>query len=168
MTEDLFNAKDITRVRELLSKEQKYKCAITGINTPNSQMALDHRHDAEQLVRGAVNKHANMLLGKLENLQVRYLNHWYEGSLSDFLRCCADYLDKPKDRRWRHPHWTKKIMTEFNKLKVSHQQILLEQLGQPEGSNIARRRELLQKALLTRKYNYDTIHTILKTIKDTK
>jgi len=108
-----------------------------------------------------------MLLGKLENLQVRYLNHWYNGKLSDFLRQVADYLDKPVDRRWRHMGWIKRVNIEFNKLKVAHQNSLLHQLGQPHGSNIKERRKLLNKAILKREHGYITILNLIKTIKET-
>lgn len=163
MTEDLFTPTDVAKIRALLLKEQGNLCAITKVPIKPSDTHTDHRHDAEQLVRGAVNKHANMLLGKLENLQVRYLNHWYAGSLSDFLRQCADYLDRPIDRRFRHPNWIKKTITEFNKLKVSEQNNVLIALGQPRGVNLVERRKLLNKAILTRKFSRDTIiHLIQK------
>ena len=167
MTEDLYNSKDVARVRALLLKEQQNKCAISGQDLSAVKAHTDHRHDNEHLVRGALNGNANMLLGKLENLQVRYLNHWYNGKLSDFLRQCADYLDKPVDRRWRHPSWQKKIVTEFNKLKVAQQNLLLHQLGQPHGSNLKERRKLLSKAILKREYGYITILNLIKNIKET-
>lgn len=161
MTEDLFTPKDIARIRALLLKEQKNLCAITGEYLLPSNCALDHNHDQDQLVRGAVNKHANMLLGKLENLQVRYLNHWYPHTLPDFLRACAAYLERPRDTRWRHVGWIKKTITEFNKLKVKQQQNVLIALGQPEGVNIVTRRKLLNKAILTKKFSRDTIMFII-------
>lgn len=160
-TEDLFNPKDIARIRALLIKEQDKLCAITGIPTKPEDYHLDHAHDTEQLVRGAVNKNANMLIGKIENLQVRYLNHWYPHGLPAFLRACADYLDKPKDRRYRHSGWLKKAMVNFNKLKVQQQNNVLKSLGQPSGSNLTERRKLFSKALLTKQFSYDTIMNLL-------
>lgn len=162
MTEDLFTPKDVAKIRALLIKEQNRLCAITGIPTADKDYHLDHRHDVDQFVRGAANKNANMLLGKLENLQVRYLNHWYPHGLPAFLRACADYLERPKDNRWRHPNWIKKTITLFNRLKVDDQQNILVALGQPKGSNIAERRKLLNKAILTRKFSRDTIMKLIK------
>lgn len=161
MTTDLFNSADIAKVRALLLSEQGNKCAITKLPLKAVDTHCDHAHDNDQLVRGAVNKHANMLLGKLENLQSRYLKHWYPYSLSIFLRQCADYLDRPPDKRWRHPNWVAKSIVLFNKLKVSQQQQVLEVLGQPKGNNIAERRKLLKKAILTRKYSRDFIYELL-------
>jgi hypothetical protein len=167
MTEDLFTPKDIARIRALLIKEQDRLCAITGVPTADKDYHLDHCHDQHQLVRGAVNKHANMLLGKLENLQARYLNHWYPHTLPDFLRACAAYLERPRDTRWRHSGWIKKIVTEFNKLKVKQQQNVLIALGQPEGVNIVTRRKLLNKAILTKQFSRDTIINIINNQKGT-
>jgi hypothetical protein len=166
MTEDLFTPKDIARIRALLLKEQKNLCAITGLNLPHTLAVLDHKHDHEQLVRGTVNTHANTLLGRLESLQARYLNHWYPHTLPDFLRACAAYLERPRDTRFRHNGWIAKTVTEFNKLKVKQQQKVLQALGQPEGSNLVIRRKLLRKAILTKQYSRDTIINIINHEKD--
>ena len=162
MTEDLFTPKDVAKIRALLIKEQKGLCALTGLPTRDSDWHTDHAHDSEQLVRGALNKNCNMLLGKIENLQLRYLNHWYPHGLPAFLRACADYLEKPKDKRWRHLGWIRKTITEFNKLKVSEQKQVLVALGQPAGTNLVERRKLLNKAILTRKFSRDTIMKLIK------
>lgn len=168
MTQDLFTASDVAKVRALLLAEQKNTCAITKLPLKAMDAHCDHAHDHEQLVRGAVNKHANMLLGKLENLQARYLNHWYPNDLAMFLRQCANYLDKPPDKRWRHLGWIKKVTIEFNKLKVAQQNLLLHNLGQPHGSNIKERRKLLNKAILKREHGYITILNFIKAVKDSQ
>lgn len=72
-TVDLYTAADIAKVRALLLAEQKNTCAITKLPLKSVDAHTDHAHDSEQLVRGAVNKNANMLLGKLENLQASIL-----------------------------------------------------------------------------------------------
>ena len=160
-TLDLYTSSDIAKVRALLLAEQNNTCAITKLPLKSVDAHTDHAHDSEQLVRGAVNKHANMLLGKLENLQARYLNHWYPDTLAVFLRQCADYLDRPPDKRWRHPGWVVKAVVLFNKLKVSQQNNVLELLEQPKGANIVERRKLFKKAILTRKYSRDFIYCLL-------
>ena len=162
MTEDLFTPKDVAKIRAMLIKEQKGLCALTGKPTLDRDMVLDHNHNQEQLVRGAINKHSNSLLGRIENLQARYLNHWYPHGLPAFLRACADYLEKPKDKRWRHLGWIRKTITEFNKLKVSEQKQVLVALGQPAGTNLVERRKLLNKAILTRQFSRDTIMKLIK------
>lgn len=144
-------------MRELLLKEQQNKCAITGQRIHPNNTHADHRHDEQQLVRGAVHASANTLIGKIENLQLRFLNHWYEGSLSEFLRNCADYLDKEPDKRWRHPGWLIKIKQKFNKLKADQQNDLLVQLQQSRGTNLKERQKYFNKAVLSRQYGYITL-----------
>lgn len=164
MTEDLFTPADVKRVREQLVKEQNRLCAITGVPTAVTDFHLDHAHDDEQLVRGAAHRQANMALGKLENLAVRYL-YWYPHGLPAFLRACADYLEKPHDRRWRHVGWLKKAHTMFNKLTEPQKKAVLRELGQFEGSNAKERKMLFQKALLTKKFSFDTIRETIKKVR---
>lgn len=163
-TQDLYNAADVKKVREQFIKEQDKRCAITGIPTALSDFHLDHRHDDEQLVRGAAHKSANMALGKIENLAVRYL-YWYPHGLPSFLRACADYLEKPPDKRFRHNGWLKKSMTWFNKLTEPQKKLVLTELGQPVGSNAKERKVLFQRALLTKKHSFDTIRSTINQAK---
>lgn len=165
MTIDLYNTADVKKVREQLIKEQDGLCAITGIPTASNNFALDHKHDEEQLVRGAAHKQANAALGKLENLAVRYL-YWYPEGLPQFLRVCADYIEREPDRRWRHPGWIKKAGTSFNKLKEAHKDIVLVALGQTKGKNATERKKLFQRAVLTREYSYDTIRALIQEVKE--
>lgn len=157
---DLYTQDDVKKVRLQLIKEQDGKCLITGLPTDTKDFALDHAHDDSQLVRGAVNKHCNMSLGKLENISKRYL-WWYPHSLSTFLRQCADYLDRKPDTRFRHPGWRKKVQTAFNKLNSKQQDQVLVNLGSTKGKNPAERKKLFQKALLTRKFSFDTIINVI-------
>lgn len=165
MTIDLYNTADVKKVREQLIKEQDGLCAITGIPTASNNFALDHKHDEEQLVRGAAHKQANAALGKLENLAVRYL-YWYPEGLPQFLRMCAEYIEREPDRRWRHPGWIKKASTSFNKLKEAHKDVVLVALGQTKGKNATERKKLFQRAVLTREYSYDTIRALIQEVKE--
>ncbi len=168
-TEDLFNTADTTRVRVELLKEQKGKCGITGIPTHNLDFALDHAHNEDQLVRAAVNKHANMLLGKIENMEGRFLEHWYPHGLPSFLRSCANYIELHAgkvEQRWRHPGWIKKIKTLFNKLSEKDKDQVLIALNQNKGGNLAERKLLFRNALLTKQHGYVKIKTIIKNIKE--
>lgn len=164
MTQDLFTPADVKKVREQLVKEQNQRCAITGVPTSPLDFHLDHAHDDEQLVRGAAHKQANMALGKIENLAVRYL-YWYPDGLPAFLRACADYLEKPHDRRWRHVGWLKKAHVMFNKLTEPQKKLVLQQLGQSLGSNAKERKVLFQKALLTKMFSFDTIRNTINNSK---
>lgn len=164
MTQDLYNAAEVKKVREQLVKEQDQLCAITGIPTAPSDYHLDHAHDDDQLVRGAAHKQANMALGKIENLAVRYL-YWYPHGLPAFLRACADYLERPPDKRFRHPGWIKKANVWFNKLTEPQKKLVLQELGQPPGANAKERKALFQKALLTKQHGYDTIRSTINNVK---
>jgi hypothetical protein len=166
MTIDLYNTADVKKVREQLIEEQEGLCAITGIPTASNNFALDHKHDHEQLVRGAAHKQANAALGKLENLAVRYL-YWYPDGLPEFLRKCAEYIERQPDRRWRHPGWIKKVNTLFNKLKEAQKDAVLLAMKQPVGKNGVERKKLFQKAILTREFSYDTICFFINSVKDT-
>ena len=166
MTEDLYNASDKKRVRELLTVEQSNLCAITGLPIETKQHILEHSHDDQMFIRGVTSRQANSALGVIEKMWVRYMKWWYNGTLSNFLRQCADYLEKEHDSRWRHDMWIRKINTEFNKLKEAHKDVVLVALGQTKGKNGAERKKLFQKAVLTREYSYDTIRALILEVKE--
>lgn len=162
MTTDLYTAADVKRVKTLLHEEQQGRCALSGVAVALSDCHTDHAHDDEQLVRGALYKQSNMALGKLEGLWTRYLAYWYPGTLPDFLRQAADYLERPKDTRFRHVGWIKKINTEFNKLKESSKDAVLQSLCQPKGSNAKQRKELFRKSVLSRQFGYEFLKQLVK------
>jgi hypothetical protein len=162
MTQDLYTAADVKKVKELLYEEQQGKCALTFTDVALKDCHTDHAHDSEQLVRGALYKQSNMGLGKLEGLWTRYLAYWYPGTLSEFLRQAADYLEREPDTRWRHSGWIKRCTTEFNKLKEPSKDSVLIALDQPKGSNSKQRKELFRKAVLTRKHGYDKIRNLIE------
>lgn len=165
MTKDLYTPKDVAAIREHLIQEQEMLCSITGYPTAIKDYHVDHRHDDEQLVRGAANKHANMLLGKIENLELRFLRHWYPHGLPEFLRACAAYLEKKPDKRWRHPDWIKRIKTEFNKLNEQNKDQVLVCLNQPKGKNSTERKKHFNLAILTKLYGRDKIMFIINKVK---
>lgn len=161
--EDLYTAADVKAVRELLIKEQDQLCAMTGVPTAIKDFHLDHAHDNEQLVRGALHKQSNMCLGKIENLAVRYLNYWYPHGLPNFLRKAADYLEKHPDERWRHNGWIKRVQIMFNRLPEPAKKKVLLKLGiNPTGNNSVERKKLFQSALLTRAYGYNKLKTVIQ------
>lgn len=167
MTIDLYNTTDVKKVRELLTKEQGNKCAVTGLDIPVKQHVLDHAHDDTQLVRGVLHRQVNAFAGKAENAYTRLIAWWYPNDLPTLLRECADYLEKEPDGRYRHNGWIKKINTEFNKLKESSKDVVLVALKQTKGKNGAERKKLFQRAVLTREHSYDTIRTLIQTVKET-
>ena len=100
MTEPLhlYSSKDVAKVREKLYNEQGGKDALTGLPLDYKQAVTDHNHNT-QYVRGVLHRQCNAVLGKIENLWTRYLSYWFEGTLSDFLRKAADYIERKDDHR---------------------------------------------------------------------
>lgn len=166
LTRDLYTAKETSEVRKLLYQEQSGYCALSNIAVELKDCHTDHVHDATQLVRGALYKQSNMCLGKIENLSVRYLNHWYPGTLPQFLRQAADYLEKPQDNRWRHTGWIKKVNTLFNQLKEPRKDFILRHLGLAVGSNSMQRKSLFRVAVLSRRYTFNELMIILEKEKE--
>jgi Recombination endonuclease VII len=162
MTEDLYTAKDVARIRAILQSEQNGKCKLT--NTPLTKPVLDHKHDADCFVRGVINSAANVYLGKVENLSVRHLNYWYKDGLPTALRLLADYVENTPDTRFRHPQWIARIRTVFNGLKEPLKDAVLVKLGVSTGTNAKERKELFNKAVLSRQYSYDELRGIIKSV----
>ena len=156
MTIDLYTQADIKRIRQLLYEEQQGLCELTKLPVEFKDVHLDHAHDSEQLVRGVLHKAANMSLGKIENIAVRYL-YWYPYTLPEFLRQVADYLEKEKDTRYRHVDWQKRVRVMYNKLNAKQQNKVLTVLGSIEGGNIKSRKELFAKVVLDRNLGYNVI-----------
>ena len=166
MTQDLYTQADIKRIRQLLYEEQQGLCALTQLPVEFKDVHLDHAHDSEQLVRGVLHKAANMSLGKIENIAVRYL-YWYPYTLPEFLRQVADYLEKEKDTRYRHTDWQKRVRVMYNKLNAKQQNKVLTVLGSIEGGNVKSRKELFAKVVLDRNLGYNVIvETIEKETKN--
>lgn len=159
-TRDLYSAKDIAEVRALLFKEQNGLSTLTGL--PLDSAVLDHKHDIEQFVRAVINSRENVALGAIENLYVRYVKYWFNGTYSDFLRQVALYLEEPEDSRFRHNGWMSKVKVEFNKLSEGNKDKVLIELGQTVGKNQAERKKLFSKAILNKELGYNKILGTIK------
>lgn len=166
-TRDLYTQKDKSLIRELLLNEQSGKCALTGLPLDKSQSVLDHAHDNEMFVRGVISRQSNSLLGVIENGWKRYMQWWYNGTISDFLRQCAQYLEKKPDSRYRHDHWVRKSQTLFNTLSEGDKKAVLEALGTSQGGNSTERKRLFKKALNTRRFTFEQIKGLIQERKDT-
>lgn len=166
MTIDLYNTAEVTKVRQQLTQEQNNKCLVTDLEIPPKQHVLDHAHDDTQLVRGVLHRQVNAFLGKAENAYLRLIQWWYPNDLPTLMRECADYLEREPDIRYRHTGWIKKINTEFNKLKSSEKDKVLELMGLEKGKNDTERKKLFQKGILTREHGYDTIRQFIGEIKN--
>lgn len=168
MTEQLhlYSPKDVAKVRELLYNEQDGKDALTGYELPKDKTCLDHNHKT-QFVRAVLHRQINAALGKLEGVHTRYLSYWYLGTLPDFLRQAADYLEKEDDHRYIHPGWVKKSQTMFNTLPEGDKRAVLEALGQSQGGNSTERKKLFKKALNTKQFTFEQVKKLIQERKNT-
>ncbi len=163
-TEDLYSPADVKRVREKLAEEQDHLDLATELELNLGRSVLDHKHDADQYVRGVLLHEVNSFLGKIENGHKRHIAYWCKDiTLSQILRRIANYLERPVDKRYRHPGWLAKAKTLFNSLNESQKKEVLVKLEQPEGANGKERLKLFNKALLTKKFSFATIQTIIQT-----
>ena len=160
----LYTPTDVKKVRELLLKEQDGCDIMTGLPIPNNKACLDHDHGT-QFVRGVLHRQTNAALGKLEGIHTRYLSYWYTGTLPDFLRQAADYLEREDDLRYIHPGFIKRLSTDFNKLNEASKRKILKHLGGEEGANASERKKLFQKAVLTKEHTFDKLKELIERVK---
>lgn len=164
VTETLYTTADVARTRQKLLKEQGGMDALTGLEIPPKQAVTDHNHHT-QYVRGILHRQTNSAIGKFENIFRRYLSYWYEGTLSDFLRKAADYLEKPDDTRYVHPGWIKRVTTDFRKLKAKEQLDVLAELGynavKPNDRVVT-----FQKAIKSKKFSFEQIKGFINEVKE--
>lgn len=168
MTQDLYTATDLKKVRELLLEDQGGKCAILGIDikAEGRTAVLDHAHDEEQYVRGVLEREINAFVGATENAYRRHLGYWLPTPLPDVLRAVAAYLERPSDTRYRHNGWIRKLRVKFNKLSSSKQNLVLQSLCGKQGSNPAARKKLWSAIVKDRNLGYNTILETLKGVSD--
>ena len=165
-TTHLYTPTDVAKVRKLLYDEQGGKDALTGLDLPDKQQCLDHSHQS-QFVRGVLHRQVNCALGKLEGVHTRYLRYWYSGSLPDFLRQAADYLEKEEDTRYIHPGFLKRLQTMFNSLPEGGKKAVLGTLGQSQGGNSTERKKLFKSVMMTRKFTYEEVKNLINEKKGT-
>lgn len=161
----LYTSVDVKKVREKLLKEQGHKDLLTGLKLDTKDAVCDHSHK-NQYVRGILHRQSNAVLGKIENLWTRYLSYWYKGTLQEFLRKAADYLDREVDTRYLHPGFIKKLETEFNKLNEAGKREILKKLGVDDGKNAAERKIKFKKEILSRKHTYENILALIKALQE--
>lgn len=163
--EHLYTTKDVAKVRDQLKEKQQHIDPITKLEIPPKQAVLDHCHKT-QFVRAVLHRQSNAVLGKIENLWKRYLQWWYTGTLSDFLRGCADYLDTEHKQEYIHPAFMKMLQVKFNKLSEGKKQEFLLRVGEEKGCNGKERKLNFKKFLLKRTYTMKQVEDLLKEIQD--
>jgi len=164
--EHLYTPADVKRVRGRLSKEQKGIDPI--LNEPFKETQVcDHDH-VTQNVRAALNRNSNAFEGKVYNAWVRCLKWLSDKPLPEILRNLADYYEQDYSKNPLHPGWIKRLCTDFASLNEQGKKDTLEKLGQPIGSNATERKILFRKALLTRKFSYNTVKDLINQKKGLK
>ena len=159
--EHLYTTKDVARVRDKLKQEQDNIDPITGLEIPIKQHVLDHDH-SNHYVRAVLHRQTNAVLGKIENLWTRYLSWWYTGTLSDFLRGCADYIEKEHSKEHLHPSFIKHLQVQFNKLNEKQKQNVLSYFGEENGCNAVQRKLYFKKFVLKRTHTMQEILDVIE------
>lgn len=157
----LYTTKDVQKVREQLYKEQEGIDPITGLLIPEKQKVLDHDH-SNHYVRAVLHRQTNAVLGKIENLWTRYLSWWFTGTLSDFLRGCADYIEKEHPKEYLHPAFIKSLQVQFNKLNEKQKQNVLSYFGEEKGCNGTQRKLYFKKFILKRTHSMNEILEVIQ------
>lgn len=158
----LYTPKDVSEVRKKLWESQDKKDAVTGVDLEFKDSVTDHDHQT-QFVRAILHRQVNSFIGKLENNFIRMIRWWYKGTLPEFLRQCADYLEKNHPREYLHPAWMKRCQTDYNKLpsEASKRSVLI-RMGSVDGKNGTERKKLFRGLLMSRKFSFSEIQQILK------
>lgn len=159
-TKHLYSPKDVQVTRQKLLDDQDGVDPVTGLIIPCNQAVLDHDHGT-QFVRAVLHRQTNTALGKLENMFPRYLSWWYTGTLSQFLRGCADYLDKTHPQDYVHPAFVKHLLVQFNKLTEGQKKNVLLHFNSPIGANGKQRKELFTKVIKRKEHGMQDFLTII-------
>lgn len=161
MTQDLYTAADIKKEKKRLLKDQGGIDPILKEELQDKDAVCDHCH-VTQHTRAALHRQTNAFEGLVFNAYKRCLGWLTDKPLPEILRNLADYVEADYSSNPYHNGWTKRISTDFNKLKESDKDQVLIQLGQPKGSNAKQRKELFRKAVLSRKFGYEMLKSILE------
>ncbi len=159
-SQHLYNTTDKAKVRAALYEDQNAVDILTNKPLDYKDSVLDHNHKTHY-VRGVIHRQVNAFLGKLENNYIRYLSWWYDGTLSDFLRQCADYIERPDNDSFIHDSWIKGLCIKFNKLNEADKSKVLKEMSVQDGKNSADRKILFKKALLSRRYTMTQVEYII-------
>lgn len=157
----LYSVTDVKNARERLLEDQGGVDPITGLIIPCKQAVLDHDHKT-QYVRAVLHRQSNAVLGKIENMWVRYLGWWYTGTLPEFLRGCADYLEKEHPQNYVHPAFVKYLQIQFNKLPEGQKKNVLSYFNSELGTNGKQRKELFKKVIMRKENSMKEFLSIIE------
>lgn len=132
---------ELSKIRQELYDVQSGICPIMKQHFPIESFVVDHQHrlnksqtvgeDGAGLIRGAIQRHANALEGKIVNNWRRNGMDKFDISLPDFLRNLADYLERP-NTSIVHPT----ELPEIPKIKKSNYNKLFKALDEKDKTKI--------------------------------
>lgn len=160
MSIHLFNTKEVSEVRKKLYDEQQGIDKVTGLELQYKDSVTDHDHKSHY-VRGIIHRQVNAVIGKIENMYIRYIKWWCSIPLPELLRKIADYLELPIDKRYVHPGWMKACQTKFNSLDEKSKTKVLHSMALHDGKNSKERKEIFRKGLMSRRFTLTQIEGIL-------
>lgn len=155
--------KDLLELKRRLHEEQGGVCPLLEKEFPLEDMVIDHKHkkkadpagpNGDGLVRGAINRFANVIEGKITNNWKRTGLEYTDADLPTFLRNLADYLENPPcEQIYIHPSEAPR----HRKLKKSSYNRLVKVVGNRQRIPPYPRKGRLTKALekLYEKYSVD-------------
>lgn len=165
--ECLFSVQDITRVRELLYKEQKGIDPILKETIALSGSVLDHSH-ITQRCRAVLHRQSNSWEGLVFNSYRRCMQWLTEKPLPELLRNLADYYEDTERVEHTMPYHTgfiKRLCTDFASLNEAGKKDVLQCMNQPQGNNATERKALFRKALLTKEFTYEDTRNLINETK---
>lgn len=163
----LYTPKDVQKARDALFEEQCGVDPITGLIIPAKQQVLDHDHKT-QYVRAVLHRQSNAVLGKIENMWTRYLSWWFSGTLPEFLRGCADYLEKEHPQDYVHPSFIKHLTVQFNKLSEGQKKNVLSHFNSEVGANGTQRKVLFKKVIMRKEHSMRDILEVIEKEKESE
>ena len=96
--------KELKKLRSVAHEKQFGVCPILNQRIPVEDMVVDHKHRTKSttigkddcgIIRGVIQRQANVIEGKISNSFVRYGLGKFNISIPDFLRNLAEYLENP-------------------------------------------------------------------------
>ena len=108
------------------------RCPILGTALDHGSAVVDHDH-ASGLIRGVIDRQANVLLGKIERLQKTFLK-CSNDELRLILMRCVDWMDSHESDTSEtmpfHPKGKARMITKFRAMPKSQQEAMLIAVGQ--------------------------------------
>ena len=164
MNADLYTASDVKQVRKKLYDAQQGVDPILKEKIEFSESVMDHDHTSQHC-RAALHRQSNAFEGICVNAYRRCLQWLTDKPLPEILRNLATYLEQDYSENPYHNGWIKRVTTDFNKLKESEKDQVLELLGQSKGTNAKQRLGYFKSAILSKSHGYEVIRNSINQVK---